>query len=1555
MAYLYTIDERSGGSGLSYSAGWLDAPYSLATPYQLVEGITAYGASIPEFYVPDKDTYSLGVLSPGSYEISARGHNWDWSNTIYGFSIPAIEIHNSYWQTVGSGAFGNYTLDVSQSDTYYVTVVGSSFGSNEYSVDYRALINSQPYGTASVSGSLEVGETVSAQYSIVDDNGITPGAIFIVWSESEDLTSWSVIEGETGTDLPLSASQVGKHVAYSLLYWDNDGFPNEFYSTTSQKIVADSAGPQLLFSTLDDVIVNPTTPHFLQFDENITLNAGVFHIKNASSEVVAQVSTTDTNHVAVVEDYVFLSLGDLLESGQAYSIEFSGALFSDFYGNEASGSIEKFIATTKPPAYTTPAEIASPLVDDQLVNALTTGYSWAFDGEKTIDWSLSSGFDGEFWTDRPSTIENIDTALGFISHYIDVEFNYVGHFQDPEIAYDYGSDINFSFSKVGEQFDSQNIWAMGFFPTTSYDIGRYEGASGDIFFNLNSEANFLPSYAPGSSGWALILHEVGHALGLKHPFDSGGTGRPTFTELGISLFDIDVASVMSYSDDAAWNQLAWDPATPMPMDVYGLQALYGENPTSTAGDTIYTLGDEMEAYATVWDSGGEDSINLANISGGWRLVLPQALDLAGTELSLGFANPNDESDLSIPHNLFWLMGEFETVNGSSGADRFSGNELDNFFNGAAGNDIFYGSPGNDSIFGGEGTDAVIFGLSAQEFTVLTTSVLGTYTLELPDGSIQTLTSVERLQFSDGVSREIASFINEMPVASAVSVIAIEDIAKSGMLNGADADGDSITFSLVGDPSNGTVAVDAATGAYTYTPSQNYHGSDSFTFTVNDGKADSLEATVFVTVSAVNDMPLASNVSVTTNEDTAKVGTLVATDVDNEVLAFSKLSDPSHGSVTIDADTGEYTYKPAGNYSGSDSFKYKVSDGTVDSEAATVFITVSPALVLLNGSSGSDEISGNNAGNYVSGGGGDDVLRGFEDSNFLVYGAQDRLYDQAYVAATYDLDTDLGQLEFKRDSSDILVGGTGGDTLYGGAGSDLLVDLDAADMWGSDKTGFDGSGGDASLRDSKNNNVAENDIFVVRGGGSDTATIHNFHLSKYGTGLAGRSTSANDAIVFSIDTSTLGASFAAYEQSLLDAGGTPEEASLALYDYVYSRLEFERNLDGNGDEVLVTFNDGINSTPVGGTTIAGMSAALGDKNQLEVVELKWMARDLRDNLDGFNEKIDLQAASQSDGYELLPGLNIAVALELQQAGTVRGSNDYGVMAANLSEIDLAERIYNPGKADDHVFGTVGADSYEFIVQAFNESATTPATYDAGDDTVFDIGGEDVLSFSDATINDLHFSAVRVGRESSNNSLQVTYEQKAEMHDGEEVNNSGTITWQGHFREGGRQAAEVVEVAGLSGGRERYLLAQAYYDYDAKGYIKGAAKITANSAFDAIMVGQHKDNGESDKFVFEVAEGAPERKEQAAHFSNFDAGDIIDLSAYSAFGEGKVSHISVDEGGKVSTANVTFGDDSFVLDLIFHDAAFDPSALQGALIIDSVTTNQVAIVGVPGSESDPLNIT
>src|SRR5678815_4955573 len=208
-----------------------------------------------------------------------------------------------------------------------------------------------------------------------------------------------------------------------------------------------------------------------------------------------------------------------------------------------------------------------------------------------------------------------------------------------------------------------------------------------------------------------------------------------------------------------------------------------------------------------------------------------------------------------------------------------------------------------------------------------------FTYKVNDGSLDSNVAT--------VSITVSS-VNDAPVASGTSVTTAEDSAASGTLaaQATDVEGDALTFSLVTGAANGTVVVNSD-GTYTYTPNADYFGPDSFTYKVNDGSLDSNVATVSITVSSVNDAPVASGTSVTTAEDSAASGTLAAqaTDVEGDALTFSLVTGAANGTVVVNSD-GTYTYTPNADYFGPDSFTYKVNDGSLDSNVATVSITVS---------------------------------------------------------------------------------------------------------------------------------------------------------------------------------------------------------------------------------------------------------------------------------------------------------------------------------------------------------------------------------------------------------------------------------------------------------------------------------------------------------------------------------------------------------------------------------------------------------------------------------------
>ena len=179
--------------------------------------------------------------------------------------------------------------------------------------------------------------------------------------------------------------------------------------------------------------------------------------------------------------------------------------------------------------------------------------------------------------------------------------------------------------------------------------------------------------------------------------------------------------------------------------------------------------------------------------------------------------------------------------------------------------------------------------------------------------------------------------NTPPHANDLTVSTNEDTPTPITLTGSDAENNALTFTVVTQPAHGTLTGTAPN--LTYSPAANYNGPDSLTYKANDGRVDSATATVSISVTPVNDAPVAGSQTVTTAEDTSVAIALGATDIDSATLTFSIVATPGHGSVV--GTPPNVTYTPAGNYYGADAFTFRAEDGSLSSNIATVSITVTP--------------------------------------------------------------------------------------------------------------------------------------------------------------------------------------------------------------------------------------------------------------------------------------------------------------------------------------------------------------------------------------------------------------------------------------------------------------------------------------------------------------------------------------------------------------------------------------------------------------------------------------
>ncbi|MEX7474670.1 cadherin-like domain-containing protein, partial [Mycobacterium adipatum] len=147
-------------------------------------------------------------------------------------------------------------------------------------------------------------------------------------------------------------------------------------------------------------------------------------------------------------------------------------------------------------------------------------------------------------------------------------------------------------------------------------------------------------------------------------------------------------------------------------------------------------------------------------------------------------------------------------------------------------------------------------------------------------------------------------INDAPIANNDSYSIGEDSTLTGnvLTNDTDADADTLTATLVDGPTHGTLTLNAD-GSFTYTPTADYTGIDSFSYRTSDGSETSNTALVTIAVTAINDAPVAGDDSFSTNEDTQVSGNVLSndTDADGDTLTATLVSGPTHGTLTLNTD------------------------------------------------------------------------------------------------------------------------------------------------------------------------------------------------------------------------------------------------------------------------------------------------------------------------------------------------------------------------------------------------------------------------------------------------------------------------------------------------------------------------------------------------------------------------------------------------------------------------------------------------------------------------------
>ncbi|MEZ5813825.1 MAG: Ig-like domain-containing protein [Alphaproteobacteria bacterium] len=652
-------------------------------------------------------------------------------------------------------------------------------------------------------------------------------------------------------------------------------------------------------------------------------------------------------------------------------------------------------AGTAEPVLLAPGPAADPAT---FANYLTHGF-WSDTGRGERSWSQNNvtySLSNQFSTDQKAGLR---MAFDLWADVADLDFTEVAS----------GANISIVEGNDGRAYSSSTVFGTVIIANLiSIDTNTGGGA---FWSDFND---------PGDYALMTALHEIGHSLGLGHTGNYNGSASYNTDAQWVN--DTHQMTVMSYFNDRNvgsdhWNDTgAWQySATPMLIDILAIQNIYGADYGTRSGNTTYGFNsnagrDQYDFSMThvpvaIWDGGGVDTLDLSGHSQAQTIYLTE-----GDFSSTGF----------MTHNLVIAYGAvIENAVGGSGDDSIYGNDAHNIISGGLGDDTVFGTIGDDTIDGQGGIDAVSYSYAVTEFAYNFINSVSLSVTHLALGFTDLLSNIENYIFA-GISysrtyleENFSTPVNTDPVANDDSATGAEDTALviDVLANDNDPDGDILSIDSVTNGANGSVVINP-NGTVSYTPNANFNGSDSFTYTVDDGNGGQKTATVDVTVNPVDDAPVLTNTGGAVNEDAVLILTtamLSMADIDTPTgsRVFTLQTPPPNGTLYLsggalaaaatftqqDIIDGLLTYEPDPDYNGVDSFGFDISDGTTTLTGQVFNLNIAEVTDVFTGDASDNTLNGTGGADEFHGGLGDDELQGGNgDDDYYFTGGNDTIIE-----------------------------------------------------------------------------------------------------------------------------------------------------------------------------------------------------------------------------------------------------------------------------------------------------------------------------------------------------------------------------------------------------------------------------------------------------------------------------------------------------------------------------------------------------------------------------------